>query len=104
MQVFNPFSSGNSEIDQTQFAQMVREGDITHYTIVSNRNKVRVKLTDAGLKKWEKEVGKNAKASDDYHASFTIASVESFKDEPNIVRIRANIFCRPRITKANSDS
>ena len=81
MQVFNPFSSGNSEIDQNQFMQMIHDGDITHYTIVSNRNKVRVKLKEEGLKKWEKEVGKSAKASDDYHASFTIASVESFKDD-----------------------
>ena len=28
MQVFNPFSSGNSEIDQTQFTEMVRSGDL----------------------------------------------------------------------------
>lgn len=81
MQVFNPFSTGNSEIDQTQFMQMVKDGDIANYTIISNRNRVRVKLKEDALKKWEKQVGKSAKSTDDYHATFTIASVESFKDD-----------------------
>src|SRR5215203_1310353 len=58
MQVFNPFSSGNSEIDQSQFMEMVKNGDITNYTIISNRQRVRVKLREDALKKWEKEIGK----------------------------------------------
>lgn len=81
MQVFNPFSSGSSEITMNQFMDMVKKGDIEYYTIVSNRNKVRVKLKEGALKNYEKEVGKNAKPTDEYHAAFTIASVDSFKDD-----------------------
>ena len=44
MQVFSPFSSGTAEIDQNQFEKMLMEGDIETFTIVSNRNVVRVKI------------------------------------------------------------
>jgi cell division protease FtsH len=75
------FSSGNAEIDQAQFEQMLRDGDLSQYTIVSNRNVVRIKLRNDALPKYEGKISKNLKESDEYHASFKIASVESFKDD-----------------------
>ena len=47
MQVFSPFSSGSAEIDQNQFEQMLRDGDIEDFIIISNRNTVRVKIKKA---------------------------------------------------------
>jgi len=80
MQLFN-FSSNTGSIDQGQFEQMLRNGEVADYTIVSNRNVVRVKLKPEALPKYEGKIGKNLKASEDYQASFKIASVESFKDD-----------------------
>jgi cell division protease FtsH len=90
-QLFN-FSSSTSDINQSQFENLVRNGEVEKYTIVSNRNVVRVKLNEKGIRNEEGKVGKNLKAGDDYHASFKIASVESFsadmrdffKDNPGV--------------------
>jgi AFG3 family protein len=79
-QLFN-FSSTSADINQSQFEALIRNGEVSKYTIISNRNVVRVKLNDAGIRNEEGKVGKNLKASDEYHASFKIASVESFKDD-----------------------
>lgn len=80
MQLFN-FSSTTSPIDQGQFEQMLRDGDVADYTIVSNRNVVRVKLKNEALPKYEGKIGKNLKASEDYHASFKIVSGDDFKED-----------------------
>ncbi|MGZ3939689.1 MAG: ATP-dependent metallopeptidase FtsH/Yme1/Tma family protein, partial [Flavisolibacter sp.] len=79
-QLFN-FSSSTADINQSQFEQLIRNGEVAKYTIVSNRSLVRVKLNDLGIRNEEGKVGKNLKSSDDFHASFKIASVESFKDD-----------------------
>lgn len=75
---FFGFSSNTADINQSQFEQLVRDTLVAKYTIISNRNIVRVKLTPEGVTKEEGKIGKNLKASDDYQASFKIASVESF--------------------------
>jgi AFG3 family protein len=79
-QLFN-FSSTSADINQSQFESLIRSGEVAKYTIISNRNVVRVKLNDAGVRNEEGKVGKNLKVNDDFHASFKIASVESFKDD-----------------------
>ena len=80
-QVFNPFSSGTGEITQSVFEDMIRKGEVAKYTIISNRNVVRVKLKPEALAAHEGKIGKNLNAKDDFHASFKIPSVESFKDD-----------------------
>ncbi len=80
MQLFN-FSSSSADISQTAFTDMLANGEVAKYTIVSNRNLVRVKLKPDALAKEETRIGKNLKPNDDYHASFKIPSVESFKDD-----------------------
>jgi AFG3 family protein len=95
-QLFGPSFSNNIQIDQSQFEQMLRDGDVSKYTIISNRNVVRVKLKPDAIPKYEGKIGKNLKASDDYQTSFKIASVESFKDDmrdffktnPNVPKIQ----------------
>ncbi len=85
MQVFSPFSSGSAEIDQNRFEQMLREGDVEDFIIVSNRNAVRVKIKNEAIPKYDGEgagkIGKNLKDNKEYQASFKVASVESFKDD-----------------------
>ncbi|HYC28390.1 MAG TPA: ATP-dependent metallopeptidase FtsH/Yme1/Tma family protein, partial [Chitinophagaceae bacterium] len=80
-QVFNPFSTTTGEIDQNQFEQMITNGEVENYTIISNRNVVRVKLKKEAIPKYEGKIGKGLNANDKYQASFKIASVESFKDD-----------------------
>jgi cell division protease FtsH len=80
-QFFGPFSASTGTIDQNQFEEMLRQGDVSKYTIVSNRNLVRVKLNKEALGKYEGRIGKNLKADDEEHTSFKIASVDSFKDD-----------------------
>ena len=48
----------------------IRDGDLSQYTIVSNRNVVRIKLRNDALPKYEGKISKNLKESDEYHASF----------------------------------
>src|SRR5688572_157578 len=76
------FSQNNQEINQSEFMKMLKAEDVQKYVIVANRNIVRVKLKDAALPKYENsKLGKNLKPSDEFHGRFTIASVESFKDD-----------------------
>jgi len=79
-QFFN-YSSSTADINQTTFIDMLQKGEVAKYTIVSNRNLVRVKLKPEALPAEEPRIGKNLKANDDFHASFKIPSVESFKDD-----------------------
>jgi cell division protease FtsH len=80
-QLFGPFSPNNVQIDQQRFEQMLREGDVSKYTIVSNRNLVRVTLKKEAIPEYSKEFKKNLGAEEGPHASFKIASVESFTDD-----------------------
>lgn len=80
-QLYGSMALNTTDVTQAQFEQMLRDGDIQKYTVVSNRNLVRIKLKESALSKYEGKIGKNLKASDDYNARFTIASVESFKDD-----------------------
>jgi cell division protease FtsH len=79
--VFSPFSSASKQIEQNQFEQMLRQGDVAKYTIIANRNVVRVQLKPEALTKYESIVGKNLKADETSHATFKIPSVDSFKDD-----------------------
>ena len=54
-------TSSNNQIDQTQFDQMLKQQDVDKYIIISNRNKVRVKLKNEAIPKWEGKIGKNLK-------------------------------------------
>ena len=81
IQLFGPFNSSNNQVEQTQFQQMLKDGDVEKYTIISNRNIVRVKLKDEAIPKWEGKIGKNLKSNDEFQGTFKIASVESFKDD-----------------------
>jgi len=98
-QLFGPFASNSVEINQSDFEGMLHDGDVAKYTIVSNRNVVRVKLKNDALPKYEGKIGKNLKTTEDYNASFKIASVESFKDD-----MRDFFKSNPNIQKPTGDA
>jgi cell division protease FtsH len=78
-QVFGPFSPSTTQVDQDDFEQMLREGDVQQYVIVSNRNIVRVTLNPQSIPKYADKV-KNANDAGP-HVFFRIVSGDSFKDD-----------------------
>lgn len=80
-QLFQPFASGSGQVSQGQFQQMLREGDVEQYVIVPNRNVVRVKIKKEAIAKYEAKLGKKLSTDDEPQVYFSIASVDSFKDD-----------------------
>ncbi len=82
MQVFSPFSSSMKEISQDQFGEMMKQGDVEKYLVVSNKNKVRVTLKQSSLAKYEKDLKENGGYSKEGpHMVFSIVSGDSFQDD-----------------------
>jgi AFG3 family protein len=83
-QLFNPLSPNMKEIDQDSFAIILKKGDISKYTVVSNRNVVRITLKADSLPKYDAELkkGMSGKVSKDGpHMYFKIVSGDSFQDD-----------------------
>ncbi|HVZ56512.1 MAG TPA: ATP-dependent zinc metalloprotease FtsH [Chitinophagaceae bacterium] len=66
-QLYSPFSSNMAKTTPNDFKQMVRNGDVDKYVIVSNRNVVRVFLKKDSLSKYRDLLSKgvNGKVSDE---------------------------------------
>ncbi len=83
-QLFDPLSPNMKEIDQDHFADILRQGDVDKYTVVSNRNVVRVNLKETSIPKYDAELkkGTNGKLSKDGpQMFFKIVSGDSFQDD-----------------------
>ena len=83
-QFANPFSPNMKEIDQDTFTEILKKGDILKYTVISNRNKVKVILKPESLPAYEKDLkaGISGKISKDGpHMYFSIVSGDSFQDD-----------------------
>jgi cell division protease FtsH len=95
-QLFGPFTSSTAQINQNTFEQMLRNGDVEKYTVVYNRNLVRVTLKQGAVTKYPelKNAGKEGP-----HASFSIPSVESFTDD-----LRALKASNPAIAAVPSEA
>lgn len=82
MNIFSPFSSSMKEISQDQFTEMLKQGDISKYLVVSNKNKVRITIKQTSLGKYEKELKESGSYSKDGpHMFFNIVSGDSFQDD-----------------------
>lgn len=82
IQIYGPFSPNMKEIDQEYFEAILEKGDIKEYTVISNRNKVKVTLQDSSLRKYDAELKKIGKVSKEGpHMIFSIVSGDSFKDD-----------------------
>jgi cell division protease FtsH len=97
-QLFGSFNPNAAQISQNQFEEMIRRGEVQEYTIISNRNLVKVNLNKENLSEaTRKEVSKNAAGNEGLVATFKIASVESFtadmrefyKNNPDVQRVTA---------------
>jgi cell division protease FtsH len=81
-QLFNPLSPNMKEIDQDKFTAILQRGDISKYTVVSNRNVVRIVLKADSISKYDAELKKTGKMSKDGpHMYFKIVSGDSFQDD-----------------------
>ena len=83
-QLFDPLSPNMKEIDQDHFADILKQGDVDKYTVVSNRNVVRVNLKETSILKYDAELkkGTNGKLSKDGpQMFFKIVSGDSFQDD-----------------------
>ena len=82
-QFFGGLTTGTKNIPQETFTEMLRNGEVEKYTVVSNRNKVLVTLTSKALPKYRNLIDRdiNAKTSETPQLHFTIVSGESFMDD-----------------------
>jgi len=58
-QIYSPFSSSTAKTTPNEFKRMILQGDVKKYTIVSNRNVVRVFLTPSGIDKYRSKLKTN---------------------------------------------
>ncbi len=82
-QLFGPFSSNTTQIDQSYFQEMLKAGDVDKYVVVSNRNLVKIYIKKGSLTKYADKLEKGVvKANPEGpHMSFKIVSGDSFKDD-----------------------
>jgi len=87
--LFNPLSGTSDEITPDVFVDMLKKGEVKDYTVISNRNKVEVTLTPAGIDA-NKSRFENSKtitsSTKGPHFAFNIVSGDSFKDDMRNIR------------------
>lgn len=84
VQIYGPFTSNMAKTTPNEFKEMVKAGDVDKYTIVSNRNLVRVYLKRESLAKYQEALKKgiSGKISDEGpQMSFKITAAEDFQKE-----------------------
>ncbi|HEX7902302.1 MAG TPA: ATP-dependent zinc metalloprotease FtsH [Chitinophagaceae bacterium] len=87
IQLFNPFSANMKEIDQDRFSEILKNGDVQKYVVISNRNKVKVTLKETSIPAYEKELKTPPNAisgkvnKEGPHMVFSIVSGDSFQDD-----------------------
>src|SRR5258706_2502475 len=81
-QFYSPFAPNMKEIDQDNFLEILQKGDVAKYTIINNRNKVKVTLKESSLGNYDLKTGISGKiAKEGPHMFFSIVSGDSFKDD-----------------------
>ncbi|RYY62408.1 MAG: ATP-dependent metallopeptidase FtsH/Yme1/Tma family protein [Chitinophagaceae bacterium] len=82
-QFFGGLTTGTKNIPQDTFMEMLRNGEVEKYTVISNRNKVLVTLTSKALPKYKNLIDReiNSKTGETPQLHFTIVSGESFMDD-----------------------
>lgn len=80
-QLFGPFSPATTEIDQREFEQMLKQGDVEQYTVISNRNVVRVTLKKESIPKYQDKLKNVSSNEAGPHLFFKVVSGEAFKDD-----------------------
>ncbi len=84
VQLFNPFSSEGGKTTPLEFKQMLLKGQVKDYTIINNRNTVRVTLKDTSLVHYKEELPKSFTGETNKqgpHFSFKITGGEAFQKD-----------------------
>src|SRR6476620_10426604 len=82
LQLFGSFNPNAAQITQNDFEAMIRRGEVQDYTIISNRNLVKVLLKKEALSDSARNaIGKTGTTSEGLIATFRIADVAAFKDD-----------------------
>jgi cell division protease FtsH len=95
---FGPFSRNMAKITELDFKNMIASGEVSKYTIIDNKKKVKIFLTKAGLVKYADKLkkGVSGKISEEGpHMYFAITSGDNFKkgiddfykDNPTVVKV-----------------
>lgn len=95
---FGPFSRNMAKINELDFKNMIAAGDVSKYTIIDNKKKVKIFLTKQGLVKYADKLkkGVSGKISEEGpHMYFAITSGDNFKkgiddfykDTPSVVKV-----------------
>lgn len=83
-QLFSPFSPNMLEVTQDRFLEVLKQGDVEKYTVISNKDKVKVTLKKSALTKYDKEIEDGIRgrySPEGPHMYFTIVSGDSFQDD-----------------------
>lgn len=78
---FSSISGSTKPVGQERFLQMLKDGDVKEYEVVSNRNLVRVTLNTQALSKHPDIFKDRPAPKDGPQLSFKIVSGDSFKDD-----------------------
>ncbi|WP_315824925.1 ATP-dependent metallopeptidase FtsH/Yme1/Tma family protein [Paraflavitalea speifideaquila] len=80
-QLFGSFAPDAKEIDELEFYQMLEKGDIDKLTTVTNKNLIRITLTQAGYQKYKDQLSKKWPGVSEKgpHFEFRVIKAEEFK-------------------------
>jgi AFG3 family protein len=84
-QLFGSFAPDAKEIDELEFYQMLEKGDIDKLTTITNKNLIRITLTQAGYQKYKDQLSKKWPGVSEKgpHFEFRVIKAEEFKKELN---------------------
>jgi AFG3 family protein len=101
------FNSNTANVDQGLFLEALKAGDVKEYTVISNRNIVKVELKQNALPKYEsalKKANENNKIpTKGPQMSFKILSVDAFADDMRELR-KADPSIPATTAKVDTDS
>jgi AFG3 family protein len=82
-QLFGPFTSTTTSVEQDYFQQILKAGDVEKYVVISNRNIVKIYLKPGSIDKYRGKLDKGISKSnaEGPHMNFKIVSGDSFKDD-----------------------
>ncbi|HUM97155.1 MAG TPA: ATP-dependent zinc metalloprotease FtsH [Chitinophagaceae bacterium] len=81
---FGALSPNSKKINQNEFYEILKKGDVKDYKVVSNRSLVRVTLTDSAFNAYKTDLEKDVSgriSKEGPHMYFTIVSGDSFQDD-----------------------
>jgi cell division protease FtsH len=84
-QLFGSFTPDAKEIDELEFYKMLEQGEVKSLTTVTNKNLIRITLTQAGFQKYKERLSQKWPGVSEKgpHFEFKVIKAEEFKKELN---------------------